>query len=58
VLVTARVLQGIAAALLAPAALSTLLTTFSDPRERSRAMSIFATMAVAGSAVGLVWAGC
>lgn len=57
VLVTARTLQGIAAALLAPAALSTLITTFNDPRERGRAFGIFATVAVGGSAVGLVMGG-
>ena len=57
VLVTARTLQGVAAALLAPAALSTLLTTFREPRERSRALGVYSTVAVAGSAVGLVMGG-
>lgn len=57
VLVTARTLQGVAAAMLAPAALSTLLTAFTDARERGRALSIFSTVAVAGSAVGLVLGG-
>ncbi|MGX6604035.1 MFS transporter [Micromonosporaceae bacterium Da 78-11] len=57
VLVTARTLQGVAAALLAPAALSTLLSAFTDARERRRALSIFSTVAVAGSAVGLVLGG-
>ncbi len=57
VLVTARTLQGVAAALLAPTALSMLLTTFREPAERRRALSIFATVAIAGTAVGLVLGG-
>jgi EmrB/QacA subfamily drug resistance transporter len=56
-LVTARTLQGVAAAMLAPAALSMLLTTFTDDRERGRALGVYSTVAVAGSAVGLVLGG-
>ncbi len=57
VLVTARTLQGVAAALLAPAALSTLVTTFRTPRDRSRAFGVFASVAVSGGAVGLLLGG-
>jgi EmrB/QacA subfamily drug resistance transporter len=57
VLVVARALQGVAGALLAPAALSTLVTTFRDPRERGKAFGVFSTVAVGGSAVGLILGG-
>jgi EmrB/QacA subfamily drug resistance transporter len=57
VLVIARALQGVAGALLAPAALGTLMTTFRDPRERGKAFGVFGTVAVAGGAVGLILGG-
>lgn len=57
VLVGARVLQGMFGALLAPAALATLATTFTDPKERSKAFGIFGAVAGGGSAVGLVLGG-
>jgi EmrB/QacA subfamily drug resistance transporter len=57
VLVTARALQGVAGAMLAPAALSTLVTTFRDPRDRSRAFGVFGSVAVGGGAVGLILGG-
>src|SRR4051812_49363351 len=57
VLVAARAIQGVAGALLAPAALSTLVTTFSDPRERGKAFGVFGTVAVGGGAVGLILGG-
>ncbi len=57
VLVTARAIQGIAGAMLAPAALSTLVTTFRDPRDRGKAFGVFGTVAVAGGAVGLILGG-
>jgi len=57
VLVGARVLQGIFGALLAPAALATLATTFTDPKERSKAFGVFGAVAGGGSAVGLVLGG-
>src|ERR1700744_1040582 len=40
-LVTARACQGVFAALLAPAALSLLTTTFSDPKERGKAFGVY-----------------
>ncbi|MZD05185.1 MFS transporter, partial [Streptomyces sp. SID5785] len=40
-LVAARALQGMFGALLAPAALSLLTTTFTDPRERAKAFGIY-----------------
>src|ERR1700710_2414498 len=57
VLVAARDLQGVAGAMLAPAALSTLVTTFLNPRARGRAFCVFGTVAVAGGAVGLILGG-
>ena len=57
VLVFARALQGVFAALLAPAALSILTTTFTDPAERGRAFGIFGAIAGAGGGIGLLLGG-
>jgi EmrB/QacA subfamily drug resistance transporter len=57
VLVAARALQGVAGAMLAPAALGTLVTTFREPRDRGRAFGVFGTVAVGGGAVGLILGG-
>jgi EmrB/QacA subfamily drug resistance transporter len=56
-LVAARALQGIFAALLAPAALSLLATTFTDPAERGKAFGIYAGIAGTGGAIGLLLGG-
>ncbi|MEV8016053.1 MFS transporter [Streptomyces sp. NPDC086554] len=53
----ARALQGAFAAVLAPAGLSLLTITFSEPGERGRAFGVFAAVGAAGSAVGLVAGG-
>jgi EmrB/QacA subfamily drug resistance transporter len=57
VLVGARALQGAFGALLAPAALSLLTTTFTDPGERSKAFGIFGAIAGGGAAIGLLLGG-
>lgn len=57
VLVCARALQGVFGALLAPAALSLLTTTFTDPKERAKAFGIYGAVAGAGGAVGLLLGG-
>ena len=57
VLVGARALQGLFAALLAPAALSTLTTTFTEPGERAKAFGIYGAVAGGGGAVGLLLGG-
>ncbi|HEU0316684.1 MAG TPA: MFS transporter, partial [Solirubrobacteraceae bacterium] len=57
VLVAARALQGLFGALLAPAALSVLTTTFLDPGERAKAFGAFSAVAVAGAALGLILGG-
>ncbi len=56
-LIGARGLQGLFGALLAPSVLSILTSTFTDPRERGRAFGIYATIAIAGSAFGLILGG-
>lgn len=56
-LVAARALQGVFGAILAPAALSVLTTTFHDPRERGRAFGIFGAIAGMGGAIGLLLGG-
>src|SRR4051812_18587473 len=57
VLVGARALQGAFAALLAPATLSLLTTTFTVPEERNRAFSVFGVIGASGAAVGLILGG-
>jgi EmrB/QacA subfamily drug resistance transporter len=57
VLVVARALQGLFGALLAPAALSLLTTTFTDPDERNKAFGVFGAIAGAGAGVGLLLGG-
>jgi len=56
-LVAARACQGAFGALLAPAALSLLTTTFSDAKERGKAFGVYGAIAGAGGAVGLVLGG-
>ncbi|MBT0566349.1 DHA2 family efflux MFS transporter permease subunit [Williamsia sp. CHRR-6] len=56
-LVIARAGQGVFGALLAPAALSLLTTTFTDPEERGKAFGIFGAIAGAGGALGLLLGG-
>jgi EmrB/QacA subfamily drug resistance transporter len=56
-LVAARALQGVFGAMLAPAALSLLTTTFSDPAERGKAFAVYAAIAGMGGAIGLLLGG-
>ncbi len=56
-LLAARVLQGAFGALLAPATLSLLTTTFTDPQERTKATGIYGGIAGAGASVGLLLGG-
>jgi EmrB/QacA subfamily drug resistance transporter len=56
-LVGARALQGVFGAVLAPAALSVLTTTFTVPKERARAFGIFGAIAGMGGAIGLLLGG-
>jgi len=56
-LVIGRGAQGAFGAMLAPAALSTLTTTFTDPAERGKAFGVYGAIAGAGGAVGLLLGG-
>ena len=56
-LVIARAVQGGFAALLAPAALALLTTTFTEAKERATAFGIYGAIAGAGAAVGLLLGG-
>lgn len=57
VLVTGRALQGAFAAILTPAALSLVATTFTDPHERAKAFGVYGAVASSGAAVGLLLGG-
>ena len=56
-LFAARGLQGIFAALLAPAALSLITVTFTDSKERARAFGVYGALSGGGAAIGLVLGG-
>jgi EmrB/QacA subfamily drug resistance transporter len=56
-LVTARAVQGIGGAVVSPAALSLLTTTFPEGPRRNRAMGWFGTMSTIGFAVGMMLGG-
>ena len=53
----ARALQGLFGALLAPAALSLLTTTFVDAKERGKAFGIYGAIAGSGASVGMLLGG-
>ena len=57
VLIIFRGVQGLGAALIAPAALSIITATFAEGAERTKAMGVWAAIAVGGGAVGLVLGG-
>lgn len=56
-LIAFRALQGLGAALLAPAALSLLTTTFSEGRERNIALGIWGAVSGSGAAAGVLLGG-
>jgi len=56
-LVVARGLQGLFAALLAPAALALLTVTFSSGRDRNTAFAVFGIIGGTGAAIGLLLGG-
>ncbi|MGC7101111.1 MFS transporter [Amycolatopsis lurida] len=57
VLISARGLQGLGGALIAPAALSLLAVAFREGRERNRALGIFGAVGGAAGTVGVVASG-
>ena len=56
-LLAARGLQGLGAALASPAALALIATTFPAGPQRNRAFAVYAAMSGAGAAVGLLLGG-
>ena len=57
VLFAARAVQGLTAALVAPAALSLLSSTFPEARERGIAFGVYGAFSSAGAAIGLILGG-
>lgn len=56
-LISARAIQGLGGAILSPATLTILTTTFTEPKARSRAMGIWSAVAGAGGATGALLGG-
>ena len=56
-LVVARALQGAGGAIIAPAALSIIITTFKDPESRARAMGVWAFVVSGGASIGVLLGG-
>ncbi|MBD0838235.1 MULTISPECIES: MFS transporter [unclassified Streptomyces] len=56
-LLTARALQGVFGALLAPTALSLISVNFTDQKERAKAFSIFGGIVASGAVIGLLLGG-
>jgi EmrB/QacA subfamily drug resistance transporter len=56
-LLAARGLQGLGGAMVSPAALSIVLTTFAEGPERNRALAVWGAIAGAGGAIGLLLGG-
>ncbi len=54
-LFASRALQGVFGALLAPAALSIVSVTFTDPKERARAFGVYGAISGGGAAIGLCY---
>ena len=56
-LILGRGLQGLGGALVSPAALSIIMTTFTDTGERTRALGVWSAIAAGGAAFGLLLGG-
>ena len=56
-LFAARALQGVFGALLAPAALSIVSVTFTEPKERAKAFAVYGGISGGGAAIGLILGG-
>ena len=56
-LIVGRGLQGLGGALVSPAALSIVTTTFSDGEQRTKALGVWSAIAAGGAAVGLLLGG-
>src|SRR4051795_2370123 len=57
VLIGCRALHGLGAALVSPAALSIVTTTFAEGKERTQALGVWSAIAAGGGAVGLILGG-
>jgi len=57
VLIAGRALQGFGGALVSPAALSILTTSFDEGAERTKALGVWSAIAAGGAAVGLIVGG-
>jgi EmrB/QacA subfamily drug resistance transporter len=57
VLNTGRALQGLGSALIAPAAMTLLMTTFTDPKELGKAFGLWGASAAAGGSAGVFLGG-
>src|SRR4051794_29812614 len=56
-LFSARALQGVFAAVLAPSVLSLITTTFTEARERAKAFAVYGAISGTGAAIGLIAGG-
>ena len=56
-LIGARAMQGLGAAIIAPAALSIVMTTFEEGAERNKALGVWGAIGGAGAAVGVLACG-
>jgi EmrB/QacA subfamily drug resistance transporter len=57
VLIAARVVQGVGAAIISPAALSIVTTTFEEGAERNKALGIWGALGGSGAAAGVLFGG-
>jgi EmrB/QacA subfamily drug resistance transporter len=57
VLITARAVQGVGAAIISPAALSIVTTTFTEGAERNKALGIWGALGGSGAAAGVLFGG-
>jgi EmrB/QacA subfamily drug resistance transporter len=57
VLISARAVQGIGAAIISPAALSIVTTTFEEGAERNKALGIWGALGGSGAAAGVLFGG-
>jgi EmrB/QacA subfamily drug resistance transporter len=57
VLITARAVQGVGAAIISPAALSIVTTTFEEGAERNKALGIWGALGGSGAAAGVLFGG-
>src|SRR5438034_7587646 len=57
VLITARAVQGLGAAIISPAALSIVTTSFTEGAERNKALGIWGALGGSGAAAGVLFGG-